>query len=282
MKLTFDKPHLSIGSLSTTDIEFGTLTVITGLNGSGKSQLLQAINNGHVLSDIASIHNNEISLYDWLTFVPPDVGAIQSRSARASRVGLFNAVLPQIVGLNQAMSTARSSGMRMDGIVTAAGLMALSVNEIKSRLSDPNQAEVVWQNIRNARNADVANFRGHHPGGNAYPQLEPIAKALGKEVIDLTLKDVDQDVLVTSGMTPFQATFAPMFVDYRNLLLRNNLAQLREQKGETSARPISDMAFVEKYKQRPWEVLNKALAEARSDFVRVKRALARVAPGSIA
>jgi ABC-type lipoprotein export system ATPase subunit len=53
MKLIYVSPHDSITSLFKTGANLGKLTVISGRNGSGKSQLLAAIKGGHVVTDIA-------------------------------------------------------------------------------------------------------------------------------------------------------------------------------------------------------------------------------------
>lgn len=51
--------------------EFKNFNVITGLNGSGKTHLLQAINNGsfEVIIDDQPINQNEIAFFDYLSFI---------------------------------------------------------------------------------------------------------------------------------------------------------------------------------------------------------------------
>lgn len=64
MKLQFAHPHKSIKSFKTQEV--GAFTIITGVNGSGKTHLLQALENGHV--NIEGINTNKVKYYDSLSF----------------------------------------------------------------------------------------------------------------------------------------------------------------------------------------------------------------------
>jgi ABC-type uncharacterized transport system ATPase component len=64
MKLQFNQDYLSIKKFN--EIDLPDLTVITGINGSGKSHLLSAIKKGNVA--IANIPISQIALFDYITF----------------------------------------------------------------------------------------------------------------------------------------------------------------------------------------------------------------------
>src|SRR5690606_32740411 len=64
MKLKHVKNYLSIQKFE--DVEIANFSVITGLNGSGKSHLLTAINSGAI--EIENIDNDEIILYNYNDF----------------------------------------------------------------------------------------------------------------------------------------------------------------------------------------------------------------------
>jgi energy-coupling factor transporter ATP-binding protein EcfA2 len=263
MKLTFVRPHASIVSLPPQGIELGKLTVITGVNGSGKSQLLEAIENGCVVTDVAK--QEEVLRRDWQTFVPVDVGPTAARAARQHRVELFDKIERQRSRFEQLFSMARQQALDLTGLSSRADILALDINEIRRRSPDPDKAQAIWDNLRSADHADHQNLRGFSV--KAYSELEQVAQALGKNLLDLKPKDVDQDVLTTWGMTPFQATYVQPFVDYRNLHIKNNLARLREEDGDTAIRSLSKEEFVAKHGEMPWVVLNRALVDARLPFV---------------
>ena len=264
MKLSFIRPHCSITFLPRQGVELGNLTVVTGVNGSGKSQQLEAIENGSIATDVAD--TNEILRRDWQTFVPADVGATAARAARENRVQLFNAIAPNRPNYDQLFTMARQSNMDLADINSRGDLLALDVNEIGRRLPTPENAHALWQSLRSADDADHSNFRNNRPGNAAFPQLAPIANALGKTVLDLTLKDIDQDILTTWGMTPFQATFVQPFIDYRNLHIKNALARLRGADGDRTVLALTDEQFILTHGEMPWVVLNRALADARLPF----------------
>jgi len=60
MKISLGSPHLSLVPFS--EIELPTFTLITGLNGSGKSQLLDAIMSDKVLTDLVPTRQGSTSL----------------------------------------------------------------------------------------------------------------------------------------------------------------------------------------------------------------------------
>src|SRR5437870_1351155 len=132
MKLTFVRPHSSITSLPRDGITLGKLTVITGRNGSGKSQLLEAIEQGHVTADIAS--PQQVCRRDWQSFVPADVGPTPNRAARHDRLQKFEQLQASRNNFRQLFDVARQNDLDSTGITTRAELLALSVSDLAERL----------------------------------------------------------------------------------------------------------------------------------------------------
>ena len=69
LKITLKQQFKSIGTL--TCPELPDFAVLTGRNGAGKTQLLEALSNG--VAAVTGIKSNEIELYDMASFGPPDV-----------------------------------------------------------------------------------------------------------------------------------------------------------------------------------------------------------------
>ncbi|WP_442844876.1 AAA family ATPase [Leeuwenhoekiella sp. H156] len=64
MKITFRNNYISIKKFD--PIEISDFSILTGINGAGKTHFLQAINNGNILID--KISNNEIQYYNYNSF----------------------------------------------------------------------------------------------------------------------------------------------------------------------------------------------------------------------
>ncbi|WP_462172994.1 AAA family ATPase [Pseudoalteromonas xiamenensis] len=76
MKLTFKSQHLSIKAFP--DIEIPPFTLITGVNGAGKTHLLRAINLGNIQNSLASRPQQETKFFDSSTLVPNDIGQVST------------------------------------------------------------------------------------------------------------------------------------------------------------------------------------------------------------
>ena len=66
--LSFSKPHLSITEFPS--IELPALTVITGVNGAGKTHLMRAIENGAIRCDAADAPSQDVRFLDWSMLKP--------------------------------------------------------------------------------------------------------------------------------------------------------------------------------------------------------------------
>src|SRR5215212_542842 len=94
MLLELQNPFLSIVSLPPTQLP--SFTLITGLNGTGKTHLLRALAGGQVRADIAPDFNADIRFYDWNTMVPQDTGLFQSETLQSERINLMQAYNGQV------------------------------------------------------------------------------------------------------------------------------------------------------------------------------------------
>ena len=92
MKLALKSEYKSIKSLDSGDLP--DFTVLTGLNGSGKSHLLEAISNGHITIDGEANDPGKPSLFRLFTFatlVPNNsAGAVAMSSLGTQRVAQWS------------------------------------------------------------------------------------------------------------------------------------------------------------------------------------------------
>lgn len=81
MKVSFSKDFNSIGQFK--DIDLPDFTVLTGLNGSGKTHLMKAIKAGAVTIDSVPIH--EVAYYTYHDFIVPKPEVLNSQQIKSHR-----------------------------------------------------------------------------------------------------------------------------------------------------------------------------------------------------
>lgn len=86
MQLQYQKTYLSIDHFE--PVEIPNFVVLTGVNGSGKSHLLQAINHKHVV--IAGLDNPHIVLFNYETFKLENEGAFNGHQLAAEKEAAWN------------------------------------------------------------------------------------------------------------------------------------------------------------------------------------------------
>jgi len=96
MKLEFVRLHASINAFDTIDLP--KFTLITGVNGSGKTHLLKCIEAGHISTNIATANQADIRFFDWSSMIPNASAQADTNSTlsqRANFLNTFRTHLPQ-------------------------------------------------------------------------------------------------------------------------------------------------------------------------------------------
>jgi energy-coupling factor transporter ATP-binding protein EcfA2 len=265
MRLSFFQPHISITSLVDGGIELGNLTVISGLNGSGKSQFLQAIANGSISNDVANLQMNEIWMRDWSSFTVPDVGVSVAPDTRESRVAAFKLFKGRFPNGSPLKIEALRLGLDLPSNSTESEIINLCNAELTKHSDDLVRQQSIYNQLLQFR-------MNLHPGSGlgmamfqAQGVLRFLSERLGKDIHDLTIEDVDKDILTTSNMAPFQMTFANMFDEYRVFFIDNLVAGRRIERGHPT-KSLTDEEFENEHGRPPWDILNEALDDARMHF----------------
>lgn len=85
MLLKYNEDHKSIKSFS--DIEVSNFSIFTGINGSGKTHLLEAILNGKIQAE--GIRSNEIAYFDSTNFQIPKEQTISTENIKREKLALW-------------------------------------------------------------------------------------------------------------------------------------------------------------------------------------------------
>lgn len=264
MKLSFETPYLSITSF--TSVEVPDFTLITGLNGSGKTHLLQALVRGDVLIDGTRAAPRFV---DWSTIA--QYGGTDGNEHAKSRIALESQVKELVGCLDMAF---RDVDLRLKAEpqlhLPRSTLIALSAHDFSVALvgaikseNGTGAGEDVYNAIRIAQTYFEQLKKEH-----VWPAAAVLAARLSKSVYDLQLSDMHSPAAIDYGSTQlFSLSFERLFIAYRDRRLANDLSLLRESLGEVSPRPgLSKDEFERIFLPPPWTILNSVLQKANLPF----------------
>lgn len=267
MQLSFASSFLSIKEFPS--ITIPNFTLITGVNGTGKTHLLRAITEGRITVDIAPNRPNDVRFFDWTNIVPNDSGMFDGHGI----IQETNSYFDQFFAYQQRYSedivvAARNSGVSGRMLVDPIGLGLLEIEDFRFLLGNDDAALLALNNIRLAVNQASSNILGSNGDPNWQRHVDRVSKELGKPIACLTRSDFFRSRAVPSWGTAniFQHSFSQLFVAYRDIWLSNKVRQLAVSQGKTDVHALSDEEFFERHMAPPWEFVNKAFELAGLDF----------------
>lgn len=266
MQLTFKTPHLSIVDFS--DVTLPAFTLITGVNGVGKTHLLKAIQEGKILADIAPEFKRQARFFDWMTLVPQDRGIYDGHGALQARNQLSTKFDEQFDKYKQQLiQTALNVGLPRELLQNPTKLAQLNREELSKYIAE-KELDQAMQQIETARNAVSTNIKNSLRRNQQEVQdLDVLAQRKGCSVAALQRIDFFEELPTNWGRTDvFQQSFAQLFVTYRDLLIENDLKLIAQQKGDHSVSPLSPEEFEANYNIPPWNFVNQTLSAAGLGF----------------
>jgi len=270
MRLSFLRVHKSIASFPETELP--NFVVLTGVNGAGKSHLLEAIENGSMQIDDIVVNNqtSPIRRFDWTNLIPQDTGPFAPYQITQERYGFWNE-------LSQYIKEYRPHISQVLQQLNRFGLDKLDISEIISLTpekliltgSTPEQANQIVQSIQNAiSNATqnvAARFTQNDPN-NRSRLVSLFQKNTNKPFIAFEENDFyDHFPSSWQPIDMFQQSFGRLFADYQSNWLRNRIRYVANRDGE-SVTFLTDEEFVDRYGEPPWDFVNSVLEAANLDF----------------
>ena len=269
VRLVFTRPHKSIAFLS--PIELPDLVILTGVNGAGKSHLLEALENGAVRIEEFPHNPNtrNIRRFDWSTLVPTDSGAFSSYQARQERAQLWSQVtayksqyLPPQLGqiVTQAPELANLS-LRELNTLTKDSLLNRGINA--------TAADSVLGSIRNVTqsvNQTISQLFIQQDPSNRPRLLAGLQARANLPLAALEEDDFYENFPPTwQPVDMFQQSFARLFSEYQENWRKNKFKQYLNTEGKTY-RVLSNDEFAAKFGTPPWEFVNSILETASLGF----------------
>ncbi|WP_320052004.1 AAA family ATPase [uncultured Acetobacteroides sp.] len=280
MKLDITADYKSLNPFS---IELPKLTILTGLNGAGKSQILEAISN-----NIIKIFDNDKELTqkkytNLLSLMPIDNGA----SSKEIIVQRINSSFTQFQNLQNSLKnftnnfsnslnyeTERPIYSNLIGIFGTSSLHTIDPDILKKEIeiNFPNNPD--YKSFLNKYMSNYSLFcnqmiNNHYTNKYQKNRLNKIKKETNKDIHQLTLDDFHKCLIhIDNNNTDlFQHNLAETFKRY-HLKYENNLYN-KFRSNELKNKDIvwlTDEDFTEKYGEAPWILLNKILSEANLNY----------------
>jgi ABC-type Mn2+/Zn2+ transport system ATPase subunit len=267
-RLKFRNPYNSIKEFPDADVP--DFVLITGRNGVGKSHLLDAIAQGHILTTAAA--SSDIRTYNWSNFVPQESQAIGRDTLSVERTNYLQQFKQMRhyadMQANQVRTVLYGSGFTGYDYNNAnmKAVLELSDNELlRYNISSPDQFRSDLTNaIANAEQAILAQFAGIPFLTNA---LKEIALKSNVPVFLVTEAQIEKSSVAQWGAADIlQLNFGRLFAAYRELELRNKTNFYNKTiKGE-AVEYLEEAKFQEIYGVPPWEFVNTVLAQAALPF----------------
>lgn len=270
MRLSFLKIHKSIASFPETELP--NFVVLTGVNGAGKSHLLEAIENGSMQIDDIVVNNQTrpIRRFDGTNLIPQDTGAFAPYQITQERYGFWTEISQYVKEFRPQISQTLQQFNRFDlDNLKTQEIISLTPERLISTGSTPEQANQIFQAIQNVASSVNQNVT------NKFIQNDPINR---RRLIDLFQSNTSIPLFAFEEddfynyfprswqpVDMFQQSFGRLFADYQRNWLNNRLRFVANSEGE-SVSFLTEQEFLDKYGEPPWEFVNSILETANFDF----------------
>ncbi len=262
MILKFIENYKSIDHFNS--INLNDLTVLTGVNGSGKTQLLESIKAGH--SQIDDIEVDEIVYFDYHTFFVENEKEFNNQQIIQEKRSAWQRLdqrLNNIVIRQQVQSLKQQLGNDYNNILKVTANKPL----LKLEKSDFNGNQVLYDRYQNYKKQIYDIFS--HKNLKGQPEIYGIRMVAESAFVSLDelserdFKDLYKPVNLKNSFLPIQ--LSKVFLDYKckeynELVIKK--AEAVHYGDEIKIESAED--FVERYGPKPWEVIEKILAKFES------------------
>ena len=274
--ITLNKQYLSIGTLTCSELP--DFAVLTGRNGAGKTQLLQALSRGD--ATVAGIKSDEIEFYDMASFCPPEstVGNWQSNQLQLARTTASNYVdgdqEPSLVAIALDIFQHHTAEIERQNGIDARDEFVASLRHRTERTPDSsvfpkdltldydralNERVMLPLRQRSGRRATTKPSRSNSSAGNPAALITMAMKFTGKLAHELTYDDIMRASHYQGGT--IDNTISKVFAAYK--VDQHDWAHARF---ETASGAVRFEDLVAEYHERnppPWDTLRDVMTTMR-------------------
>ncbi len=254
------------GSLLQFRSDLGKFTVVTGLNGSGKSQLLNGLHTGAIKCDLYETSNSPVPpptvLFTADDFKIKDQPGGQRFDQLSSREDLIRSAVTR----NEPL---RSEWYRWGA---SNGLSVTETREhTRETLKGPTSEST--KKFAAALHSVLLKLRDRASPTNVYSPSAGMSD--GTEIFAIAQQRTglpyylltEEEIRENNSDMPalFDVSVGRIFSEYRHLQLVDDLRRVRRTYGESTADPLSGEEFEQQHGRPPWEVLNTILYDMGID-----------------
>lgn len=254
MKLTHSQDYLSITKFK--DFELPKFTVLTGLNGAGKTHFLTSIKKGNI--KIENIRYNEIIEFNNITFALDNEPVISMSKIQQERTKLFDIVEKKLKSnINHHLN-------RLKPIIEELISYCIVNNNSFYELTKNDFTELGYSELHQEYeyylNYLTQNINQSTNGTTTTQELIKLLPFLSKPIEHLTRDELDNFHLPLKHKNNFLIIeLGRIFTDYWGKFEQNLYNSFRNEKYNESQIVLSDDEFEIEYGKKPWDLINKIL-----------------------
>ena len=266
--LSFAQVYKSITNLPSIDLP--TFVVLTGRNGSGKTHLLEALQQGRVSSSIVKNHNTDVLLYNWNTIIPKDTGVFHVHQHLTQRSNWFNQIRTQqdkfLPSIQQEMM---NLGIPREYCSTLRKIKNLSKPKIME-FAAPAEVDDIFNKVdalSKKHGQKIYNQTQRHIGDENWKKIVP---QVANEKPELFLETSESKFfgdkrLLWGEIDPFQHAFGQLFATYRDLIHQNDRLE-KYPPQDVDLAYLDEEKFLSEFGEPPWDFVNRILEVCKLDF----------------
>lgn len=254
MKLNFKEQYKSISKFNVVELE--DFTVLTGVNGSGKSHLLEAIEQKKVVITGYEDSNNIVH-FNYETFRLENEGAFNAQQIASEKEGAWTFFEQQIKA--NVLSWKNGLGENYKKIVDIAQDKGISIWWLYKK--DFND-DILYNSFRDSYKKVITNhFKNNNLKNNQQAQaIFSLIKTLSYSIDETTKEDFLDSYKPVGLKNDFLPTqIGKVIWDYYIQYRENLVNEYENDKHGTKNKVLSEEEFKKHHGPKPWEIINEIL-----------------------
>jgi hypothetical protein len=271
LTLTLARSHNSILTLPL-DTTLPAFSFVTGLNGAGKSHLLEGIQNGAIMASIAGTKlsvSADIKHATWASLAPSDSAPFGDSMIDQERFDLARQIDQHIESHRQHLRNLASNlGVAGHAANDLRLLMSITPEQLADHVVGTHPASNVHQTLHQQSSAISSGIRQPWLQNSVALRIcDEAERKSGLPLAALGFKDFISSTQPNWGASDiFQHQFGRAFVQYRGLERANRSRQFDQVNKRPVDDVLSDADFIKTHGIAPWTFVNEAMVDAGLDF----------------